>query len=275
MLKDGRGICTITDVGLRALDSFPDSQGLRNEANRLYAEWDETRKAEQRRAWLVRGSSVKGSNIVPQWLEEGWVSLPASQLPSIEHDISLEDLRFTAQRGYCSNLKHQELKSKVDEIVSFVRKVTSGDVVMTTSDQQVYIGDVTGDWTWQTSDGARSNLRRTVEWRNRDTPIDFTELPAPLPATPASGASIVDLTAELALIDELTDPSGGGDSGMSGGPLTLDVTLSDPTTAVIDELFTGSKWLKEVRDLLHVVSRLRSLWATGDGQDLHRTQARS
>ena len=85
----------------------------------------------------------------------------------------------------------------------------------------------------------------------RDTPIDFTELPAPLPAMLASGASIVDLTAELALIDELTDPSGGGDSGMSGGPLTLDVTLSDPTTAVIDELFTGSKWLKEVRDLLH------------------------
>ncbi|HXN59926.1 MAG TPA: AAA family ATPase [Acidimicrobiales bacterium] len=249
MIKDGRGTWTITDKGREALDHFPDAQELRDEMERLYNEWDEARQAEQRRAWLVRGSSVKGANIVHQWLEEGWVSVAASQLPPIEHGISLEDLTAAAQTGY-SHLKHQELKSKVDEIVAFVQKMTPDDVVMATSEQQIYVGDVTGGWTWLASESGRSNLRRTVEWRNSDSPIDFADLPAPLPAKLASGANVVDLTAELALIDELTAPSSGGDSGEPGESVSQHVTLPDPSPALTDELFAAPEWLKEIRDLL-------------------------
>ena len=36
--------------------------------------------AVRRRAWLVRGSSVLGVNVVPEWLTDGFVSLAASQL---------------------------------------------------------------------------------------------------------------------------------------------------------------------------------------------------
>lgn len=138
-----------------------------------------------------------------EWLEEGWVSVPAAQLRPIEEGITVDELAAAAREDY-DHLKHQELKSKVDEILAFVTKMAPGDTVLTTSDERIYVGDITGEWTWQKSEGDRSNLRRIVEWRNADAPIDFADLPAPLPAKLVSGATIVDLTAELDLIDELT-----------------------------------------------------------------------
>ena len=109
------------------------------------------RKSEQRRAWLVRGSSVRGANVVSEWLTGGSVSLSASQLRAISpHGISEAELREIAASDY-EHLKHQELKSKLNEIVAFVTKMSPGDVVITTSDQSIFVGDVTDEWSWQAS----------------------------------------------------------------------------------------------------------------------------
>lgn len=43
--------------------------------------WDQ--KPEVPRAWLIRGSSVSGSNLVPDWVEQGFVSLPATSLEEL------------------------------------------------------------------------------------------------------------------------------------------------------------------------------------------------
>ena len=117
-----------------------------------------------------------------------------------------DELRAVATEDY-AHLKHHELKAKVEEILAFVTKMNVGDVVLTTSEQHVYLGDVTGDWTYESSEGGRSNLRRAVEWRNEDAPVDFADLPAPLPARLQTGSTILDLTADLALIDTLIEPS--------------------------------------------------------------------
>ncbi len=58
----------------------------------------------------------------------------------------------------------------------------------------------------KSSESGRSNLRRTVDWRNEDAPVDFAELPTPLPARLQTGSTILDLTADLALIDTLIGP---------------------------------------------------------------------
>ncbi len=248
--KDGRGGWCITDDGRKGLADYGgDPMGFQAEASRRYQLWNEAKKAEQRRAWLVRGSSVRGASVVHEWIEDGWVSLPASQLRSIEQEISVDELATAAREDY-DHLKHQELKSKVDEILAFVTKMKPGDVVLTTSEQQVFVGDVTGGWRWQTSEGGRSNLRRAVEWRNGDTPIDFVDLPAPLPAKLASGATIVDLTAELDLIDSLTAPVSELTGGPPGEGSNAPVRLPQPTTAVADELLIDVEWLAGVRAVL-------------------------
>jgi 5-methylcytosine-specific restriction protein B len=249
--KDNRGVWCITDEGRTALTTYGgEPASFQAEALRRYQLWNEARKAEQRRAWLVRGSSVRGASIVHEWIEGGWVSLPASQLREIDHDIAVNELADVAREDY-DHLKHQELKSKVDEILAFVTKMKPGDVVLTTSEQQIFVGDITGDWTWQKSDGGRSNLRRTVDWRNADTPIDFADLPAPLPAKLASGAVIVDLTAELDVIDSLTAPTSempGGTPGERGGATIA--SLPQPSADVAQELFVDIEWLTGIRDIL-------------------------
>ena len=150
-ISKDRGTWCITDEGRRALTQFGDPAAFQTEALRRYQAWDEARRAEQRRAWLVRGSSVRGSSVVGDWLEEGWVSVPASQLRPIGTGITATELASAAREDY-DHLKHQELKSKVDEILAFVTKMTPGDTVLTTSDERIYVGDVTGGWTWQKSD---------------------------------------------------------------------------------------------------------------------------
>ena len=247
--KDGMGRWSSTPAGEEALRRFKGPGEFRAEMERLYRLWDQARKAEQRRAWLIRGSSVRGASIVHEWIEGGWVSLPASQLREIDHSITVDELTEVAQADY-DHLKHQELTSKVGEILAFVTKVKPGDVVLTTGDQQIFIGDVTGDWTWQKSEGGRSNLRRTIDWRNADTPIDFAELPAPLPAKLASGAVVVDLTAELDLVDSLTAHVIEAADEQTGGRAGVFTSLPQPSAEVASELLVDVAWLTAIRDVL-------------------------
>ncbi len=250
--KDGRGNWEITDDGRAALEAIAEPAAFQTESLRRYYEWDEARKAQQRRAWLVRGSSVLGANVVGEWLAGGWVSLPASQLQPIDADITPEKLAAAARQDY-DHLKHSELKSKVDEILAFVTKMAPGDVVLTTSEQRVYVGDVTGEWTWQASEDGRSNLRRAVQWRNVDVPIDFADLPAPLPAKLASGANVVDLTADLDVVDDLTTLEADAPvtaSAEAPEPLSPHEHLGAPGAALAEDLFVEPGWLAGVRDLL-------------------------
>jgi hypothetical protein len=145
MTKDGSGNWSITDAGREALQEYPDSTEFHRESNRRFQQWRRDRDRVRQRAWLVRGSSVLGVNLVPEWLAEGFASIAASQLRELRRGLVPAELEAIATEDY-SHLKHQELKSKVEEILAFVNKMSVGDLVLTTSDQHVYVGDITGDW---------------------------------------------------------------------------------------------------------------------------------
>jgi 5-methylcytosine-specific restriction enzyme B len=251
LLKDGTGTWAATDAGLTALRQFTEPGELFRESQRLYQEWRAAQPEPARqRAWLVRGSSVLGTNLVPEWLRSGFCSLAASQLGPLEPDASAELLREQAAEDY-SHLAQQIQKSRVDEILSFVMRIAPGDLVLTSTEGQVFVGDVTGEIEQVSSDGGRSNLRRAVIWRNADAPIDYADLPAPLPAALQSNESVVDLTESLALIDSL----GGSLAPGPGAPeppavVTGHGALPVPSARLADALFVDRAWLSEVRDLL-------------------------
>ena len=250
LTKDGWGVWTATPEGVEALAKYPESEPFRAAVNEAYRAWLASKKPAQRRAWLVRGSSVLGMNVVPDWLEQDYCSLAGSQLRPIPPGIEADELRAIATEDY-THLKHQELKTKVEEILAFVTKMNIGDVVITTSDQNVYLGDVTGDWAYEPSEGGRSNLRRSMDWRNQDAPIDFADLPAPLPARLQTGSTILDLTADLALVDGLIEPGVEGPGGdLAGGAPLRHEHLPEPSVALAKALFVDPPWLSEVRLIL-------------------------
>jgi len=248
--KDGSGVWTVTPSGREALDHYPDPQSLRLASYRAYRDWAKASKPAQRRAWLVRGSSVLGVNVVPEWLAEGFCSLAASQLRAPRAAVTAAELEEMAKVDY-AHLKHHELKAKVEEIVAFVTKFNVGDVILTTSESHVFLGDVTGDWTYVDSEGGRSNLRRPVEWRNGDAPLDYAALPDPLPARLQTGSTVLDLTADLPLIDALGEPDAGDPEAESLIRSPRHERLPVPAEDLANELFVDLPWLQEVGELLN------------------------
>ena len=48
---------------------------------------------------MVRGTSVDGFNLVPEWLSEGFVSLSATQLSNVDPEASLRRLKQQVEAG--------------------------------------------------------------------------------------------------------------------------------------------------------------------------------
>jgi len=258
LIRPGDGNWSITDLGRQLLREIDDNTEMYRAIKRRarQARQERRRKAAEagQRAWLVRGSSVLGVNLVPEWLEGGWCSLAASQLPVISPTIGSDELAALAGQAY-GHLKHQEKTTKVDEIVDFVTRMKPADLVLTSSDRGVFVGELDGDWEYVSSPEGRANLRRAVNWRNVDNGIDFGDLPATLQAKLRTGATVADLTGELANIDELTTPAleddeDDGEPTVASGPAPHE--RFDPLSqSVARSLLVGNEWLADFVQLLN------------------------
>jgi 5-methylcytosine-specific restriction protein B len=230
-----------------------DTQGRASQAQRLRSEdlADLLRdvgigEVGGRRAWLVRGSSVNGYNLVPDWLAEGFVSLAASNLRSVEHGLDRTEIKAIVDEDY-SHKSYAARKEKVVEFHAFLTRMQTGDLVVTTSGGKVYLGVATGDAEWIDSPDKRSNLRRSVEWRSADAPLQFADLPTPLPAKLSSQSDVVDLTEELAILERLL---GEGVAPAEEVKPVAELVLRDADHALADKLLVDKTWLQEVIDLL-------------------------
>lgn len=53
-----------------------------------------------KRAWLVRGNSVNGRDLVPAWRSEGWVSLAATNLRAVAPGMTRDELKPIVDEDY-------------------------------------------------------------------------------------------------------------------------------------------------------------------------------
>lgn len=198
------------------------------------------------RAWLVRGTSVKGASIVPEWLAEDFVSIPASRLPALPADADDSAIKAAVEEGY-SSLGYSQREAKVEEVKSFVRRMKPGNLVLATSGSDVFVGRITGDARQVDSSGLRSNLRRSVEWVNVDNPIDAADLSDRLEGRLRSGADVVELTDVyddvLALLELDDEEEGELEAEAARPPMGL-------PDEIIDRLLISREWLTEFVELL-------------------------
>lgn len=194
------------------------------------------------RAWLVRGSAVSGVNVVPQWLDEGFVSLAASHLRRVEEGVGYEELRSAVEADY-AHLSYNQRKAKLAELNAFLNRMSIGNVVTTTSEGRVFVGRVEGDVSYADVDDVRTNIRRDVAWEV--TGVDFGELPELLQTRLKSSATVVDLTEVADSVEALFAERAPADL-----PLPREVTLPDLSAEVVDGLLVGKEWLGEFVELL-------------------------
>jgi alkylated DNA nucleotide flippase Atl1 len=180
-----------------------DAEGHAAQAQRLTAdalkELLDARAAEDelpgpaKRAWMIRGSNVDGFNLVPEWLLHGFVSLSASQLGNADPGIDYDELKQAVEIGY-QHKSYAYRGQRLEELDRFLRRMRTGDLVLTPRHGGLFVGEVTGPAYFAESVASHSNLRRDVRWFNQGAPIDGSELRAPVPALLQSQSYIVDLT---------------------------------------------------------------------------------
>lgn len=219
------------------------------------------------RAWLVRGTSVRGASIVPEWLDQGFVSLPASQLPPLTSDPSEEGIRAAVEEGY-EGLGYSHRQAKVEELRMFISKVQPGHLVMTTSGPDVYVGEILGELRQVDSPGRRSNLRRDVSWFNPEDPIAAESLNQRLVGRLRSPADIVDLTE---FYDDIASLSGAQDDDDEDAELPHEsaesaVTLPHLAPESLPGVYIEMEWVDELVELLNVKPQVIIYGPPGTGK---------
>jgi 5-methylcytosine-specific restriction protein B len=201
-------------------------------------------KATPRRAWLVRGSSVNGRDLVPIWREKGTVSLAASKLREVEAGIDRDGLKILVAEDY-SQTSYAAKAAKVDEFHAFLTRMQVGDVVATTSQGQLYVGTIAGPAAYVKSKDGRSNLRRPVDWADSDG-VAYQELPSEVSARLQVQYDVVEMSQQL---DQLEPLLTRGEPEPEPVPVR-EVVLADATDELAQGLHVDRAWLQECVELL-------------------------
>lgn len=198
-----------------------------------------------RRAWLVRGNNVNGKNLVPTWRAEGWVSLPASNLRTVEVGLTRDQLKPIVDEDY-AHASYDVKLEKLDEFHAFLTRMQDGHLVVTVDQGRLFIGTLVGEAHSRQSTAGDSNLVRDVEWA-AGTGIDYEELPSELAAKLKVQRDVVDLTQQLDNIEGLLDT----ESEQTAPPPVEKVVLRDATPQLAEDLHVPQTWLQECIDLLN------------------------
>jgi 5-methylcytosine-specific restriction enzyme B len=203
-----------------------------------------------RRAWMVRGTSVDGFNLVTQWLTEGHVSLSATQLGNIDPEASYDDLKQQVEGAY-QHKSYAYRGQRLEEFDRFIRRMSEGDLVLTPMQGRVYLGEVTSPPYFEKFPNI-DNLRRDVRWYNAKDPIDGSELHAPVPALLQSQAYVVDLTEAY---DQLAALVPGREEEKPPSVRAIEkpqrtLSLSPVTAELAADLLMDAAELEKIRDLL-------------------------
>jgi 5-methylcytosine-specific restriction enzyme B len=205
--------------------------------------------AGEQRAWLVR-PRPGGQALVQEWQQEGFVSLAGAHLGAVQPGAELTEVRASVEEGY-QHLDYAQRVALANEYYTFLSRMAEGHIVTTVVGNQLYLGVLAGEPTYDTiAEGAR--LRRSVVWQDTP-PLGVDTLPAPLPAELDHQGTVVDLTGALDALSQLlgTTPDALESPDFARPKVIQAVPRLPPATAQLAfHLNMDQSWLQELIDLL-------------------------
>jgi len=198
-----------------------------------------------KRAWLIRGSSVNGRDLVPTWRAEGWVSLAASNLRPVTAGMTREELKPIVDEDY-AHASYAVKGEKLDEFHFFLTRMQDGHLVVTVDQGRLYVGTLVGEPRYRQSPDADSNLVRDVVWAPGDG-FDYGDLPGELAARLKVQRDVLDLTQQLDTIESLLE----AEEEDVRPPVVEPVVLPAATPELAETLHVSQSWLQECIDLLN------------------------
>ncbi|TBT95917.1 AAA family ATPase [Propioniciclava tarda] len=226
-----------------------EAQHVRTEDLRAYLEELGVLVAPPQRAWLVRGSSVDGHDLIPTWRQEGYASLRAAKLREVEPGIGRPELKAIVEEDY-SQTSYAAKAAKLDEFHAFLSRIQVDDVIATTSQGKLYLGTVTGPAEYVNSADDLSNLRRAVAWAPDG--FDYAELPSEVKARLQIQYDVVEMTQQLDLLGKLLAAQATEVEDDEPAPPVVERELALPnaTDELARQLNVDRAWLQECIELL-------------------------
>lgn len=193
------------------------------------------------RAWLVKGASVSGRDLVPYWIDDGFVSLPGTSLPTMAPPIEREAVQLATDAAFSGRASDYR-RRKFEDYDRFLRRMQAGDFVVTASKGQLFVGRVEGSPEWVDSGSSPSRIRRTVTW-DLSEGLEQEEAPKQLTERLQNADDVTDLTEVLEVIEKILSDAIDADPNPQ-------VALAAPTTEFADGIHLPQAWLAHVVQLL-------------------------
>jgi 5-methylcytosine-specific restriction protein B len=224
-----------------------EAQHVRTEDFRAFLEERDVLTPLPKRAWLVRGSSVDGHDLIPRWRQGGFASLRASKLREVEPGIGRPELKAIVDDDY-SQTSYAAKAARLDEFHAFLSRMQVGDVVATTSQGRFYVGTITGQAEYVRSPDGLSNLRRAVEWVPED--FDYGTLASEVKARLQVQYDVVEMTQQLDLLEPMLVLHEEAPKEQTSPVRREPLVLVDATEELAEHLNVDRVWLQECIDLL-------------------------
>jgi MoxR-like ATPase len=197
------------------------------------------------KAWLVRGANVDGVNLVPKWIEEGYVSigwheLGGDPLPSTDTEI------YERVRVVYTDDSPGAWRAATGNLNRFWNRMRQGDLVLTVDGDKLYVGRVASDPFYESDSLPGAVRRRKVDWLNGSEPASRAEVQVSYPSLYSrmrTLLTVTDLKGDAAAVAALV---GLGQEPEPEPP----ATLAPADEALANQVYLPVPWLQEVIDLL-------------------------
>jgi MoxR-like ATPase len=198
-------------------------------------------------AWLVRGANVDGVNLVPEWIEQAYVSIGWHELGQIEPPVTGQELYDRIREAFPDDAAGG-WQSATGNLNRFYNRMEVGDLVLTADGDKLYVGRLTSEPFYDSSGLPSASRRRSVEWLNAARPASRAGVQTAYPTLYSRLRTLLTVTdlkedvKTVAVLAGLVPPP---------TPPPTEVALLAPATdELADELFVPREWLQDVLDLL-------------------------
>jgi 5-methylcytosine-specific restriction protein B len=208
-----------------------------------------------RRAWFIRS----GREIV-DWIGSGRCALPATQLRPLEAGVGRDMVRAAVEDDY-AHLSPSARNVKVAEFHAFLSRISAGDIVLTTAEDLVHLGLITGPPEFAPAASRRGYVVRAVDWRTTDAPLNRVDLPREVAAKLSAEQDVIDLTQFAGELETLMPAELGGEDEQEA-----ELVLRDATADLAMRLCVEQQWLQECVEILRERPQLIFYGSPGTGK---------
>ena len=191
-----------------AVVSYDPGAGWSPSDRAAFASWRGDRVPEdeaiKRRAWLVRDGAKREQDLVPLWLERGFISLGVSRLRQVSDGMTRDELRPVIDEDF-GHTSYSSRNDKLDQVYDFLSRMHQGDLVVSAIEDRIYLGEIDGAATYLDGEHDGATLRRSVGWLEPKGGFEVAALPSALAAILSVQHDVRDVTQELPLLVSLLD----------------------------------------------------------------------